>query len=67
MQIKYFEDTDSLYIQFNNNRVAETKDLDRDTIMDLDKDGVLVGITIEHAKEKTNIFDLSFQQIRKSA
>ena len=39
MRIKYFQDTDTLYIEFRTTKVAETKDLDENTLLDLDKDG----------------------------
>ena len=39
MKIKYFEDTDTLYIEFRAVEVAETKDLDENTLLDLDPDG----------------------------
>ena len=50
MKIKYFEDTDTLYIEFRQTAVLETKDLDEDTILDLDHDGNICAITVEHAK-----------------
>jgi uncharacterized protein YuzE len=31
MKIKYFRDTDTLYIEFNAGDVAETRDLDENT------------------------------------
>ena len=39
MKIKYFEDTDTLYIELRPAEVAETKDLDENTLLDLDRDG----------------------------
>lgn len=63
MNVKYFEDTDTLYMQLNDNEVAETKDLDQQTVIDIDKDGHLVAMTIEHAKSITNISDFSFHHI----
>ena len=39
MKIKYFEDTDTLYIEFRAVEVAETKDLDENTLLDVDPDG----------------------------
>lgn len=63
MRIQYFHDTDTLYIVFNDNIVFETKELDENTLIDLDRQGALVSITLEHAKARTNIADFSFQQI----
>ncbi len=62
MQIKYFPDTDTLYITLNENEIEETKDLSEDVLIDLDKNGRLVAMTIEHARERANIENFSFQQ-----
>jgi hypothetical protein len=35
MKIRYFQDTDTLYIEFRPASVAETQDLDEDTLLDL--------------------------------
>ena len=35
MKIKYFQETDTLYIEFRAVEVAETKDLDEDTLLDI--------------------------------
>ncbi len=44
MRIKYFQDTDTLYIEFRAAKVAETKDLDENTLLDLDKDGNIESV-----------------------
>jgi uncharacterized protein YuzE len=63
MKIKYFQDTDTLYIEFRSAVVAETKDLDENTLLDVDPDGNICGITIEHAHERADIPQFSFEQI----
>ncbi|MCL5992227.1 MAG: DUF2283 domain-containing protein [Bacteroidetes bacterium] len=63
MQIKYFQDTDTLLINFNDNEIAETKDLNENILVELDKSGNIVSMTLEHAKNIANVFDLSFQQV----
>lgn len=63
MKIKYFQDTDSLYIEFRTADVAETKDLDENTLLDLDKQGNICGITIEHAKDRADISHFSYEQV----
>jgi uncharacterized protein YuzE len=63
MKIKYFQDTDTLYIEFRSVEVAETKDLNENTLLDLDGEGNLCGITIEHAKERADIPHFSYEQI----
>lgn len=63
MKIKYFKDTDTLYIEFRPAEVAETKDLDENTILDLDRDGGICAITVEHASQRADIPHFSFEQI----
>jgi uncharacterized protein YuzE len=63
MKIKYFQDTDTLYIELRSAEVTETKDLDEDTLLDLDAQGNICAITIEHAKERADIPQFSFEQI----
>jgi len=63
MKIKYFKDTDTLLVHFNNNEVSETKDLNENILLDLDKDGNVVSMTIEHAKQQTEISSFSFDQV----
>ncbi len=63
MKIKYFQDTDTLYIEFRSVGVAETKDIDDNTLLDLDANGNICGITVEHAKERAEIPSFSYEQI----
>ncbi len=63
MKIKYFQDTDTLYIELRPVEVAETKDLDESTLLDVDGDGNICGITIEHASERAEIPKFSYEQI----
>jgi uncharacterized protein YuzE len=63
MKIKYFQDTDTLYIEFKLAKVAESRDLDENTVLDLDGDGNICAITVEHAKERADIPEVSFEQV----
>jgi uncharacterized protein YuzE len=63
MKVKYFAETDTLFIQFREGTVTETRDLDENTLLDLDSDGNLCAITIEHASSRTGIPDFSYEQI----
>ena len=63
MKIKYFRDTDTLYIELCAAEVDETRDLDENTLLDLDSDGRLCAITIEHASDRMAIPSLSYEQI----
>lgn len=63
MNIKYFRDTDTLYIELMPGEIVETRDLDENTQIDLDDRGNIRAITIEHAKDRTDIRRLSYEQI----
>jgi uncharacterized protein YuzE len=63
MKIKYFQQTDTLYIEFKSIEVAESKDLDENTVLDVDAQGRICGITIEHASDRADIPQFSFEQI----
>ena len=63
MRIRYFTDTDTLLIEFKDRPVAETRDLDENTILDVDVDGNICSITIEHASKRTDIPQFSYEQV----
>jgi len=58
MKMSYFDDTDTLYIEFKEAEVTETKDLDENTLLDLDQSGQIISITVEHASERTDVQNL---------
>lgn len=65
MKIKYFEDTDTALLEFSEHPVFETKEINENIYLDLDKNGNLIGMTIEHAMSQANINEVSFQQISR--
>jgi uncharacterized protein YuzE len=67
MKIRYFADTDTLYIQLNDNEVVETVEINQNSYFDVDDAGNLVALTLEHAYETANIHEFSFQQALQPA
>ncbi|MCO6411762.1 MAG: DUF2283 domain-containing protein [Thiogranum sp.] len=63
MIVKYFDDTDTLYIEFNKNGITESKDLDENTVLDVDADGNVCAITFEHASQRTDVSHLTVEGI----
>ena len=64
MKIRYFQDTDTLYIEFRAAQVAATRDLDENTLLDVDDEGNICGITVEHAQKRVeDIPHVSFEQV----
>lgn len=63
MRIRYFSDTDTALIEFSNKDISETKAISENIIIDFDNDGNIVSMTIEHAKDKAGISEITFQQM----
>ena len=63
MKLKYFEDTDTLYIEFRAQKISESKDLDENTVLDLDAEGNICAITFEHASARTDVQQVKLEGI----
>lgn len=63
MEVKYFADTDTLLLNFTNKEIVDSRDINENVLMELDRDGGLVSITVEHAKQQATMKDFLFQQI----
>jgi uncharacterized protein YuzE len=63
MKIKYFQDTDTLYIELRAATVVETNDVDENTLLDIDENGKVCGITIEHAADRVDLPNFSFERM----
>ena len=55
MRIRYFEDTDTLYIELRDLEIAATRDLDENATLDVDAEGNMLALTIEHASTRTDL------------
>ncbi len=63
MKLQYFDDTDTLYIEFRNGDIAESRDLDENTTLDTGSQGNICAITFEHASQRTDIRHLTVEGI----
>jgi uncharacterized protein YuzE len=63
MKFRYFEDTDTLLIEFRHVPIVELRDLDENTILDLDTEGDICSITIEQASTRANAPKFSYEQV----
>ncbi len=63
MKIRYFADTDTLHIEFRDAPVAETRELDENTLLDVDAQGEICAITVEHASDRAGIPQFSYELI----
>jgi uncharacterized protein YuzE len=67
MKVKYFPETDTAFVEFSNREVFETKEINENILIDLDNEGNLVGMTIEHANKQATISEFSIEQIAQKA
>lgn len=63
MKIRYFADTDTLYIEFRPAEIVESRDMDENTLAEYDAQGNLCSMTLEHARERADIPHFSFEQV----
>lgn len=52
MKLKYYKDTDSLYIDLSESPSAESKEVSEGIVLDYDAKGNLVGIDMDNATTK---------------
>jgi len=65
MKVRYFSDTDTALIEFIDHEVAETKDIGENISVDLDDQGNLVSMTIEHARTNAQLQEFSYQEVAR--
>ena len=63
MYSRYYTETDTLHIEFRDVAVAETRDLDENTLIDIDDDGNICAITVEHASKRAGFPRFSYEQV----
>ena len=63
MKVKYFSDTDTALVEFTDKEVYETKEITENIYVDLDHNGNLVNMTIEHAKANAELWEFSYQEM----
>lgn len=61
MKVKYFPDTDTLLVDFNDKPIVETRDLGENMPVELDEHGCMVSMTIAYAKQQTGVNEFSYQ------
>ena len=63
MKVQYFKDTDTLYIEFRSAEIIESRDLDEDTVIDVDAKGHICAMTMEHASGRADVPHFTFEEI----
>lgn len=63
MKVRYFSDTDTALVEFVDKKIFETREINENIYVDLDEEGNLVSMTIEHAKSNAGLREFSFQEV----
>ena len=63
MKIRYFKDTDTGLLEFSDRGVVETREVSENVLVDLDGEGNLVSMTVEHASERANLPEVAVEEI----
>ncbi len=63
MNVKYFRDTDTALFEFSSRPVEETREISENVYIDLDKNGNLVSMTIEHAASVAALPRVNLEEI----
>ncbi len=63
MRVKYIVDTDTALLEFSTNPAVETREVNENIYVDLDSDGRVVSMTIEHAGQSADMNEFLFQRI----
>jgi uncharacterized protein YuzE len=63
MRVKYFADTDTALLEFSTNAPVETQAVNENIYLDLDSQGRVVSLTIEHAGQSANMEEFLYQRI----
>ncbi|MEI6659571.1 MAG: DUF2283 domain-containing protein [Planctomycetota bacterium] len=66
MKVRYFEDTDTALVEIGTTAAHETRELTPDVYVDLDAEGRVVSITIEHASRQGDSSEFTFERVAAS-
>jgi len=63
MRVRYFTDTDTLWIELRPSPTVDTRDVDQDTLVEVDAAGSICAITIEHASRRADLSTFDFERV----
>lgn len=63
MMLKYYPDTDSLYIDLSEKPSTESREISEGVVLDYDAQGNLVGIDIDNASKKVQLKELTLSKL----
>ena len=63
MKLKYYPDTDSLYIDLSSKPSVDSREISDGVVLDYDANGNLVGIDIDNASRKLDLKEVVLSKI----
>jgi uncharacterized protein YuzE len=63
MKLKYYPDTDSLYIDLSGKSSVDSREISEGVVLDYDESGSIVGIDIDNASKKVDLQELMVAKI----
>lgn len=63
MMITYYPETDSLYIELSGRPSTDSQEIRPGIVLDLDADGNLVGLDIDHASKSVELSRLEIESL----
>ena len=63
MNLRYYEDTDSLYIDLTSQPSIESREISDGVVLDYDANGNLAGIDIDNASTKLELKEVNLSSL----
>ena len=63
MRLKYYPDTDSLYIELSSKASADSQEISEGVVLDYDAAGNIVGIDIDNASRKVDLKEITLSKL----
>ena len=63
MKLKYYRETDSLYIELSGAPGADSQEVSEGIVLDYDADGSIVGIDIDNASHKIDLREVILSKL----
>lgn len=63
MKLKYYPETDSLYIDLSSKPSADTREISEGVVLDYDANGNLAGIDIDNASNKMDLHEVTLSSV----
>lgn len=63
MKLKYYKETDSLYIDLSSKTSTDSQEISEGIVLDYDNEGNIVGIDIDNASKKVDLKEVILSKI----